>query len=298
MSSCGHSHGTTAAQAKDKGNVAFKAGNLNLALAHYTTAISLDPGEFTYPLNRSLVHLKNKNWKDAEKDASLSLRLQPEGNVKALFRRGLARKGAGKVEPARKDFLDAKATGAGPEVDKELADLPPPSATPDDPLSPPPSSTPAPSAEDAPKPSPTTSRLCAAISPSSSTPSSASSTPPSDDSFMKAVSSRKLETEKEKPSFAAKKTQRESRALNPSTLPQLFQSSLTPDLLSDIVLTLGKPEAGRGSWKVELLKGLKEVRRFDMVVGFLVEEEKSALINIFDDARKELDDLAAVWEIA
>lgn len=41
-----------------QGNEAFKQQKYPLALAHYSTAVKLDPSAFTYPLNRSAVHLK------------------------------------------------------------------------------------------------------------------------------------------------------------------------------------------------------------------------------------------------
>lgn len=113
-----------AAAAKEKGNQAFKLGDHPLAIAHYTTAIALDPSEFTYPLNRSQTYLKQgvrfrflapfcvpltlslyaKKWAEAEKDASTTLALMP-GNAKALFRRGLARKERGNERGAREGEL-------------------------------------------------------------------------------------------------------------------------------------------------------------------------------------------------
>lgn len=43
-----------------QGNAAFKAGDLPLALANYSTAIQLDPSSAVYVNNRALVHLKLK----------------------------------------------------------------------------------------------------------------------------------------------------------------------------------------------------------------------------------------------
>lgn len=48
-----------------------------------------------------MTYLKLGKLREAERDASKSLQLQPAGNPKALFRRGLARKGLGKVDLAR-----------------------------------------------------------------------------------------------------------------------------------------------------------------------------------------------------
>lgn len=41
-----------------KGNRAFKVQDWPLALAHYSTAMQIDPSNHLYPLNRSLVYLK------------------------------------------------------------------------------------------------------------------------------------------------------------------------------------------------------------------------------------------------
>lgn len=84
-----------------QGNAAFNAGNYDLALANYSTAIQLDPSVSTYALNRAAVHLKLSNWKDAERDSSTALELDGGANRKALYRRGLARKGLGKLSAAK-----------------------------------------------------------------------------------------------------------------------------------------------------------------------------------------------------
>ncbi|GAA6033570.1 hypothetical protein JCM8097_001460 [Rhodosporidiobolus ruineniae] len=114
---------TKAEQSKDAGNAAFRKSNFPLALAHYSTAIQLDPSVATYPLNRAAVHLKLGDFAAADKDATKALDLEGGVNPKALFRRGMARRGMGKKDAARKDFELAKQQGAGAEVDKELASL-------------------------------------------------------------------------------------------------------------------------------------------------------------------------------
>ncbi|GAA5838054.1 hypothetical protein JCM5353_003381 [Sporobolomyces roseus] len=221
--------GSAAEQSKADGNAAFKLQHYPLALSHYSTAIQLDPSISTYPLNRSLVHLKLSNWKDAEKDAKRALELDGGVNVKALFRRGLARKGMGKLEDAKKDFEEAIGQGAGQDVQAELAKVKLELAldakgksTEKTKVS---TSTYAPSpALSTPQPKPSTAtqsksdRLRAAIASPSSTPSSKSSSTPTstsqtpspsnssiaskpsstaaiqseDSGFMKAVSTRKL----------------------------------------------------------------------------------------------------------
>ncbi|BGO96113.1 hypothetical protein NBRC10512_002945 [Rhodotorula toruloides] len=112
-----------AEELKAAGNAAFKAGNFDLALANYSTAIQLDPSVSTYALNRAAVHLKLSNWRDAERDSTTALELDGGANPKALYRRGLARKGLGKLSGAKEDFEEARRQGAGDDVAKELAAL-------------------------------------------------------------------------------------------------------------------------------------------------------------------------------
>ncbi|KDE08523.1 hypothetical protein MVLG_01302 [Microbotryum lychnidis-dioicae p1A1 Lamole] len=110
---------------KDKGNLAFRQANYALALAHYTTSIQLDPSSYLYPLNRSLVHLKLNEWRQAEKDATVALELDPvEASKKAYYRRALARKGMAKYKLAIKDLEQAKEAGAQPkDIDQELNNI-------------------------------------------------------------------------------------------------------------------------------------------------------------------------------
>ncbi|GAA5902301.1 uncharacterized protein JCM6883_001360 [Sporobolomyces salmoneus] len=202
-----------AEQSKTAGNAAFKAQDYPLAISHYSTAIALDPSISTYPLNRALVYLKLNQYKLADKDATTALDLDGGVNVKTLFRRGLARKGLGKLEEAKQDFIRAIQQGAGEDVKKELeqinklldskkSKLETSSSSTENP--PPSSSKPAPSTTTQSK----SDRLRAAIaSPSSSSTPSAAGKPPlkdtepppsavpkeEDEGFgMKAVSTRKL----------------------------------------------------------------------------------------------------------
>lgn len=53
-----------------------------------------------------MCYLKLGKNREAERDASKSLQLLPAGNPKAFYRRGLARKGLGKLELARAGTLE------------------------------------------------------------------------------------------------------------------------------------------------------------------------------------------------
>ncbi|THG99583.1 hypothetical protein EW026_g2800 [Hermanssonia centrifuga] len=87
-------------EAKDKGNVAFKAGNFSTAIGFYTSAALADPTNPTYPLNRAAAYLKLGKNEDAQRDCCTVLELD-HGNLKALFRRGQAELALGQLDEAR-----------------------------------------------------------------------------------------------------------------------------------------------------------------------------------------------------
>ncbi|KAK4047663.1 hypothetical protein OIO90_006092 [Microbotryomycetes sp. JL221] len=96
-----------------KGNAAFQQGNFQLALAHYTTAIAIDPSLHTLPLNRSLVYLKLGQYELAIKDATTAIKLEP-ANPKAYFRRAQAiiKHDPNELDKALQDFKKASQLGA------------------------------------------------------------------------------------------------------------------------------------------------------------------------------------------
>lgn len=109
--------------AKEKGNEAFKAGDYPTAIGHYTTAILADGNDPTFYLNRAAAYLKLGKNEDAERDSTKVLALNPS-NVKALFRRGQARRPLGNIDGARQDFNEAlRLEPSNISVKNELADL-------------------------------------------------------------------------------------------------------------------------------------------------------------------------------
>jgi tetratricopeptide (TPR) repeat protein len=107
-----------------QGNVVFKAKDYVTARSLYSHAMAFDQSNHLYPLNRSMANLKLaryaydciwflcrliffslslrwESWDEAEADTTKVLDLSP-GNLKALFRRGVARKELGKWGQARK----------------------------------------------------------------------------------------------------------------------------------------------------------------------------------------------------
>ncbi|MEW5304229.1 MAG: hypothetical protein WDW36_006854 [Sanguina aurantia] len=100
---------------KDKGNVAFKAGNLKKAMRDWDQAAKIVDYDKDFAdehkagskdvkkscwLNTAAAKLKQGDWKEAEKSCTKVLGLEP-GNVKALYRRAQAQMGL-------QDFLAAE----------------------------------------------------------------------------------------------------------------------------------------------------------------------------------------------
>ncbi|KAJ3213387.1 RNA polymerase II-associated protein 3 [Dinochytrium kinnereticum] len=91
---------------KEKGNEYFKRGELKKALKHYSLSILFDHSQTAPLINRALVHLKMKNWRKAEEDCTSGLNLEPK-NIKALWRRGVARSALGLLLDAEADLQKA-----------------------------------------------------------------------------------------------------------------------------------------------------------------------------------------------
>jgi len=78
-------------ETKEQGNKYVKQGKYREAASFYTLCIKLLPREVPSYTNRALCYLKMEMPKDAHRDCTTALSLQPT-NVKALFRRAQARK--------------------------------------------------------------------------------------------------------------------------------------------------------------------------------------------------------------
>ncbi len=91
-----------ATREKEKGNEAFKAKEYKEAIVYYTRSLELCE-DATVFANRAATDIKLMKWTEAEVDCDACLRLQP-GNLKALFRRGVARIALGRCEEAVADL--------------------------------------------------------------------------------------------------------------------------------------------------------------------------------------------------
>ncbi|WWD22819.1 hypothetical protein CI109_107313 [Kwoniella shandongensis] len=112
-------------QARADGNAAFKKGKWVDAIGHYTTAVVYNPDDPIAYSNRAQAFLKLDKYNDAERDCTTALSLpKGKGNVKALYRRGLARKGLDKIDEAILDMEEViKVEKTNEGVKKELEEL-------------------------------------------------------------------------------------------------------------------------------------------------------------------------------
>ncbi|KAK9367653.1 hypothetical protein V1509DRAFT_625852 [Lipomyces kononenkoae] len=99
---------------KGKGNTAFGKKDFKSALDYYTQAIKLDATEPIFLSNRAACYLQLQNWAAAESDCNLALVMMgqlvnddvpnPKAGVKLLYRRGVSRRGQGKLAQAKADW--------------------------------------------------------------------------------------------------------------------------------------------------------------------------------------------------
>lgn len=94
-----------AAEAKEKGNLAFKNNDLSLALECYTFAIRLDPENNVFYCNRALVYLKLGRFEETITDCTASI--DRKDWIKPYNHRAKARLALRQFELALQDFQKA-----------------------------------------------------------------------------------------------------------------------------------------------------------------------------------------------
>ena len=97
---------TTFSTHKDLGNAAFKTGEYESAIEHYTRSLREDGETAVAYANRSMSYLKLERWAEAERDASAALKMDAS-YLKAHQRRGVARRRLGKFLEATMDYENA-----------------------------------------------------------------------------------------------------------------------------------------------------------------------------------------------
>ncbi|KAF9572617.1 hypothetical protein EC968_009609 [Mortierella alpina] len=108
---------------KEKGNDQFKKGQYLKAIEHYSASMALDPSNPVLPINRAMALLKLERYSEVERDCTLGLTLDSR-NVKALWRRGIARRFMANLDEAALDFeLALKIDPSNKAVKEELTKL-------------------------------------------------------------------------------------------------------------------------------------------------------------------------------
>ena len=87
---------------KERGNALYAKADYHAAIAEYNQCAILLPLDPLPLSNRAQCWLKLRQWAEADRDCTAALELDGT-NVKALYRRALARKGLGKIDEAAAD---------------------------------------------------------------------------------------------------------------------------------------------------------------------------------------------------
>jgi NAD-dependent SIR2 family protein deacetylase len=104
---------------KQSGNEALKQKDYSAAITRYTNALALDPKNHVLLANRSAAHIALEDWKAAESDAELCVKIS-SGYVKGYFRLASAQLEQGRARDAAKTVQKGLKLEAG---DKSLAKL-------------------------------------------------------------------------------------------------------------------------------------------------------------------------------
>lgn len=115
-----------AEEAKEKGNVQFKASKFEDAVQMYSRAIYLDGNNPIYYSNRAMALMKLGRYDEAEADCTKALEIDPL-QVKALLRRGSTKIAMGRMQEGKDDFnrvlqLEPNNKQANDEL-RKLADI-------------------------------------------------------------------------------------------------------------------------------------------------------------------------------
>uniref|UniRef100_A0AAY4EHC6 RNA polymerase II-associated protein 3 n=1 Tax=Denticeps clupeoides TaxID=299321 RepID=A0AAY4EHC6_9TELE len=88
---------------KDRGNAYFKEGKYEAAVECYTKGMEADVTNVLLPANRAMAYLKLQRYEEAEEDCTRAIALDATYS-KAFARRGTAKAMLGKLKEARDDF--------------------------------------------------------------------------------------------------------------------------------------------------------------------------------------------------
>uniref|UniRef100_A0A8C7F5N1 RNA polymerase II-associated protein 3 n=1 Tax=Oncorhynchus kisutch TaxID=8019 RepID=A0A8C7F5N1_ONCKI len=270
------------------GNAYFKEGKYEAAVVDYTKGMEADSTNVLLPANRAMAYLKLQRYKEAEEDCSKAIALDGTYS-KAFARRGTARAALGLLKQAKEDFEEVLKLEPGNkqafyEMKKiaivqhlsivRLLTITPlmrlfsyfrgpvgyavraqtqqhREATVSEPTEPP------------------------------ATPSTELVPPAPTNSFQ-------LEADLRKIGNGPEVIYKYLKQIQPQAYAKIFQSSLEPDMLNQILRTLQSFYIKKEEPPVilEILRNLAGVRRFDMAVMFMSNPEKKVLQELFDFLRQ------------
>uniref|UniRef100_A0A668AYQ2 RNA polymerase II-associated protein 3 n=1 Tax=Myripristis murdjan TaxID=586833 RepID=A0A668AYQ2_9TELE len=262
-----------------QGNAYFKEGKYEAAAECYSRGMEADSSNVLLPANRAMAYLKLERYKEAEDDCSKAICLD-RSYSKAFARRATARVALRKLAEAKQDFEEVLKLEPGnkqalnelqklqivrflflllwtevfwsrpakrSEFRNDLETL-------------------------------TLSLSVIPAEPSASVAAAALDLPPPP------TSSFQLEADLRKIGKQPESVYRYLRQVKPNEYAKIFQNSLEPDILNQILRTLNdfytKNEAATVT--METLSSLASVRRFDMAVMFMSPAEKKVLQELFD----------------
>ncbi|KAI8079809.1 uncharacterized protein BX664DRAFT_341510 [Halteromyces radiatus] len=291
--------------AKEMGNTHFQKQRYQQAIQCYSDAIDLDPTSAVYFVNRAMAHLKLNNFLQAEHDCTKCLALQPN-HVKALWRRGIALRSLGRSKEARKDFEQALQLEPGNKlIIDELNKLPQPSKKKEDQ---PPAKQPRRQLEVKVLDEAYTPRVDVEKKKESTTPTSPAPPPPPSTSKPASpkvaspmgLSPLKLTCPRTNYEFERdwKACKRRGddiiyqylQCIPPSSYATLFKSSLEPDQFEKMIDIIDQYYIKNKTDKeiLDVIQGLGQVPRLDMLVMFLGKQHKKALQHIFTKLTAEV----------
>ncbi|KAI7792025.1 RNA polymerase II-associated protein 3 isoform X2 [Triplophysa rosa] len=301
---------------KDRGNAYFKEGKYEAAVECYTKGIEIDNTNALLPANRAMAYLKLHRFDEAEKDCGAALALDITYS-KALARRATARAALGRMREAIEDYeqllkLEPGNKQAVTEIQKLKAELKSsgclvteekriiqPINKPEHLRSTKPlrridiqevgemSRVSESSAVSSPHHK--IQKISDALHESRNTecendrsaddgnPSDECVPPPPANSFQ-------LEADLRKISAYPQSTYRYLKQISPDVYPKIFQNSLEPDILNQILKTFHTfyIQHEDASVLLDALRNLTRVKRFNMAVMFMSSDEKRVVQELFD----------------
>ncbi|XP_057711114.1 RNA polymerase II-associated protein 3 isoform X2 [Corythoichthys intestinalis] len=280
---------------KDRGNAYFKEGKYEAAVECYSRGVEADRTNVLLPANRAMAYLKLERFKEAEEDCTTAISLD-DTYSKAFARRATARVALGKLEEARKDFQEVlKLEPGNKQAQTELQKLPKDvvlqisdssqrrTVQPVDKPAHLRSTKPMKRIDieevsgKAPSPNVKMIEIEEITDPPPENTTVTNLPPPPSKAFQLEADLRAIGNQPEVLYAYLKQIKPESYAL-------IFQSSLEPNILSQILQTIRdfytKNESATVT--VDILESLSSVRRFDTAVMFMSASEKKVLRDVFD----------------